>query len=244
MTGSRRRRGTRRRRAQGKSGGGKVGGKVGGKGSKKSKKSKIADPLLDNALSEEAGETNILDDPEIGARVTSRTVQIQHVGNPGKCIGYIASQISSLRLIDCTITGEADFWEVVETTTSDLFLLRHAVSQMCIPQNPEFPTLPFDCFAPSGSDVAIADSINDLVGCDTSFAAEIGFIDPVNNMIMYNNACSSGQDTDLALMSYTTEDNASLVLWGEKILLGMEEMVEEYQLNGMWQFVDVSPQSP
>lgn len=229
----RRRLGTQNRQSEGKGGKGKSSKGKGGKGSKKSKKQAQGDEPPSNDAT--------LDD-DISSRFDdTRIVQIEQMGKPGKCIAYNSTTEFPLRMQDCSVSGEVDKWEIY-AITDDLFKLRHLETQLCIPENPEFPGSNFDCFLPSGSDVAIADSINGLVDCDSANAAVLGFIDSSNSMYLYNTVCVSdevGADTDVILMTYENEDDVSLVVWGEKVLAGLPEMIEEHNLGADWYLIDL-----
>jgi hypothetical protein len=181
-------------------------------------------------------------DEPINGRVddTTRRVQVKRSEDFGKCMGYNALLDSPVRIINCTDTGVMDDWQVI-LVTGNLFRLRHAQTQLCLPENPESPDLSFDCFEQSGPNVAIADSINGLVDCASPYAAVLGFTDSANSMSMYNTICgTAGDATDVVLMTYTKVIGGNpLVLWGEKNLLGMDEMVELHDLSGNWILVDV-----
>lgn len=172
-----------------------------------------------------------------------RTVQIKRAGDVAECMGYDDSyDVASLRIVNCTDTGEMDHWEVVYIST-DLFFLRHRATQLCIPENPEHPGSPFGCFDHSGADSALADSVNGLVECSSAFVAELGFIDPFNSMYIYNSVCSDGNtpgaDDDVVFMTYNNAGD-HLVLFGEKILLDMPDIVAFYELSASWMFSDIT----
>jgi len=148
---------------------------------------------------------------------------------------------SQVTMANCAETASRNRWEIVEYT-NELFKIRHAHSQLCLPQNPEIPNAEFNCFEHSGDGEALADSINGLVSCSSEHAATVGFVDASNPMYLYNDSCFSGASpglgTDVGLMSYLTPSGAQLVLWGEKVLLDMPDMVTEYSLNAEWVLVD------
>jgi hypothetical protein len=236
--GTRSQRSVRRRRVEGK--GGKSGSGKGGKsGTKKSKNESRDVPEPERAPA--------FDEPlNLDGRVEDsiRTVQIKQSTITGKCMAYDDTYTSPLRMIDCTSEGALDYWEVIYESV-DLFKLRHAASQMCIPQNPETPNASFDCFAgfdAPGHEQAIADSINGLVDCSSPYAAKIGFTDAINSMYIYNTVCTTGSpgaDKDVVFMTYYTTDGAALVMWGEKALLDMPEMVMTHDIRGSWMFEDI-----
>jgi hypothetical protein len=235
--GTRSQRSVRRRRAEGK----------GGKGGKASKK-KSRDETRDEPEPEpEPAPVAVGDEPLfLDGRVEDsiRTMQIKQSTLTGKCMAYDDTQTSPLRMINCTSEGTLDHWEVLYESF-DIFKLRHLASQMCIPQNPETPESSFDCFDGFDSDgnkKAIADSINGLVDCSSPYAATIGFTDATNSMYMYNTICTTGSpgaDTDVVFMTYYATDGASLVMWGEKSLLDMPQMVMAHDLRGSWMIQDV-----
>jgi hypothetical protein len=187
--------------------------------------------------------------------VTFRTVQILHPDRYKECMAYDTSlSEAAVSMIKCSTSNDTvknDHWEVIITnSTSDLFHLRHKESQLCIPQNPEHPDQPFDCFRYSGNDEAIADSINGLVNCDSGFAATMGWSGITNTLYLYNTDCITaavpGNGTDVIFMSYKRVADADqeqsdrvVVMWGEQILLDLQNLVDQFDFQGEWMFRDV-----
>ena len=157
------------------------------------------------------------------------------------CISYnISDPAAVVEVTDCEQAGETALWEVVESESPILFQLRHLDSQLCIPENPQSPDQPFNCWVYDKTQ-AIGDTINGLVDCSSPYAAFVGFIDFNNPSFLYNAVCSTGEigaETDVVLMAYT-HDNFTQVLWGEKLLLDIPKSENPYDLNGNWVFEQV-----
>ena len=148
-----------------------------------------------------------------------------------------------LRLVSCSSSSYESLWEKV-MVTENLYKLRHYDSQLCLPQNPEFPSFPFDCFdSLGGIDMASADSINGLVNCDSDYAAIVGTIISMTGDVMLGlTSCMERDHHIIILMTYVDDDDDSIVvLWGEEILLALdEEDVEQYKLAANWVLEDPS----
>lgn len=183
-----------------------------------------------------------------------RTVQLSHPADSSGCMAYIDDlDVGAVRMVDCSFPGSGDdgsvlppidHWEVLDVS-EDLFNLRHKSSQLCIPQNPENPDQSFDCFRNSGNGVAIADSINGLVNCSSEFAALIGLQSNTSTVFMYNTGCLNPSEPghDFIAMSYKTNDaadsNPTIVVWGERIIMDLPGMVEEFNFQSEWMLLDV-----
>jgi len=175
-----------------------------------------------------------------------RTVQLSHPEALSECMTYS----STLDMADCSTPERRgtdvndDHWEILEATEEDLFRLRHKLTQQCIPINPENPDRPFNCNRYFGMDQAIADSINGLVDCDSGFAAAFGMVAGSISLYLNNTGCQDDTiiDPDVIFMTYSqgeASDGKRIVVWGEKILLDLEEVVEKYKFQTEWTFVDV-----
>ncbi|KAL3915509.1 MAG: hypothetical protein SGILL_005620 [Bacillariaceae sp.] len=186
----------------------------------------------------------------------ARTVKLLHPSAPDECLAYDATvSQAAVQMVECTTsmiatptrTTQMDLWEILDASSiSPFFFLRHKESQLCIPQNPEFPNQPFDCFRYSGDSEAIADSLNGLVDCNSGFAATMGMEEATGSLYLYNQDCLTeiepGHETDVILMSYRRadgENGTQIALWGERVLLDMHHMVEEHRFQGNWTFMDV-----
>jgi hypothetical protein len=192
--------------------------------------------------------------------VRHRTVQLSHPQMSNECMAYSTffSQ-AKVQMMDCTVSTdgsiEPDHWELViddssmnddSNTTTPLFFLRHKMTQLCIPKNPENPDQPFDCFRYSGEGEAIADSINGLVDCDNGFAAKMAQDDSTGSLYLYNTDCINeiepGDEMDVIFMSYHRghqSNGTQIVMWGEKIILNMTDLVEQHNFQSEWKFVVV-----
>jgi hypothetical protein len=168
----------------------------------------------------------------------SRTVQLTHPEKPGECMGYNSSLSPPVRLWECSSTGgELDLW-TVNSVADDIFKLRHINSDLCLPQNPDQPGSPFNCFVHGGPLIAEADSINGLVNCTSPHAALIGFLDQENSLFLYNSNCTA-RGHNITLMSHDRTNETTVVLWGEAILSTMDGLAETHGLFGNWNLVDV-----
>eukprot|EP00536_Pseudo-nitzschia_multiseries_P001848 jgi/Psemu1/301030/fgenesh1_kg.24_\ len=154
--------------------------------------------------------------------------------------------------------GNEDYWEVPRAIISvesaqdseqrtDLFHLRHKTTQLCIPVNPEYPGLPFDCYGYFGMEEAIADSFNGLVECNSDFAA-VFEMDDSNSLYLKNSHCpqewaTENDVSDLGVIFMTYNNPAEekrIVVWGETTLLGLEDKVEDFHFGTEWAFVDIT----
>ena len=171
-------------------------------------------------------------------------------GEWGKCLKYdYAVDNGAIYMTNCSTTNTVndDHWEILNTTTtegSDLFNLRHKPTQQCIPVNPENPGLPFDCFRYFGMREAIADSFNSLVDCDSDYAAAFERDDSSNLMFMGNSGCREDIFIDpvVVFMTYSEGEltqGKRVAVWGEKLLLDLEEGTQEYNFRSQWMFADV-----
>jgi hypothetical protein len=195
--------------------------------------------------------------PATATATVVRTVQLSHPTMSSECMAHSPKfPQAQIQMINCTtsIDGstEPDHWEMIvidntnNTTGRLFFFLRHKMTQMCIPQNPEHPDQPFDCFRYSGEGEAIADSINGLVACDSGFAATMVQDDTTGSVYLYNTDClneiDTGHEEDVFLMSYHRghqSNGTQIVMWGENIILNMTELVELHNFQGEWEFIDV-----
>jgi hypothetical protein len=183
--------------------------------------------------------------------VTSRFIVTQSE-RPGLCLGYDPSLAGEgpLRMFDCS---SADYdetivhWEKIEVTSDNanpgsnpfdnprLFKLRHADSQLCIPQNPEVPGQPFDCFESMGGDgMVTADSINGLIDCDDgdAYPAVVGHLDESNVMYLQNKDCFEDGALISLVSFYKPDTDTTLVLWGEQGLFTTVDL--GHDLVGGW----------
>ena len=192
----------------------------------------------------------IFDAPTEEEPYVVRTIRIENSARTGTCMSFNGnagggnSSTNKVLMSNCTESESTNRWELLHET-DELFKIRHKQSQLCLPQNPENPMSFFGCFRFSGSDEALADSINGLIPCNAKYAAILGFVDAYNPMYLYNTDCFSGSSgmgasgTDVGLMSYIhPESGDSMVLWGEKVLLDMPEYVSSYSLSAEWIFID------
>eukprot|EP00980_Cylindrotheca_fusiformis_P004448 scaffold949_cov90-Cylindrotheca_fusiformis.AAC.1 len=161
------------------------------------------------------------------------------------CLSYAAND-SFVKTEKCSTTteessGNDDHWEKIELPNG-LLGLRHRNTQLCIPQNPEHPGSSFDCFASSGAGEAIADRISGLVNCSSPYIASMGFLDSRHPMYLYQEQCASENLTeaemDVILMTYV-ENGSNIVVWGEKILLSIANVVSNLKLKGNWSLTNV-----
>ena len=169
------------------------------------------------------------------ATSSSQPFLILQSEHPGMCVGYLGSDVAQpVRLVSCTETkSDVTLWDKVEVT-DNTYKLRHADSSMCLPQNPEFPSFPFDCFESlGGAEMASADSINGLVDCDSQYAAVLGTLNGQSSsgevMLGLTSCMDMGQY--IILMTYVDPDGSIIVLWGEEILLSLDDKdVQNYNL--------------
>jgi len=179
---------------------------------------------------------NATDDDEWNTAVTT-SILIKSTSANDTCVMY---NNSLLEVVDCDVAGDLGVWEIIESEDPSLMNLRHIASGLCLPENPEFPDSTFDCWIKEDNQ-AIADTINGLVDCSTSFAAFVGFTDAGNPTLLYNAICSTdvvGADSDVILLSYTADGAATVLLWGEKILLELTKG-GPYELNAGFYFEPV-----
>ena len=177
----------------------------------------------------------------------SRTVQIKHPG-ANECMTYdYTLDNMAVFMKECSTANSRkdDYWEILQITTAngDLVYLRHKSTQLCIPINSESPERHFNCFRYFGMNEAVADSFTGLVDCNSDFAAafEIG---SSRSLHMSNSGCEEATFTDqgVVFMTYNQAeltDDVRVVVWGGQNLLEMEDVVEEYNFNSEWAFVDV-----
>ncbi|KAG7337205.1 hypothetical protein IV203_013851 [Nitzschia inconspicua] len=182
--------------------------------------------------------------------VPRKTIQMIHVDAPEECIAYDATKSeSAVQMIECsnTVNGtESDHWQIIMVDTNR-FLLRHTVSGLCLPKNPEHPDQPFDCFRYSGDSVAIADSINGLADCHTEFAATMEWNSNSSSLHLYNADCLSETDSheagsNVIFMSYKRghgSNQTQIVMWGEQILMSMPDLVQQHSFQASWIMVEV-----
>jgi len=197
---------------------------------------------LEDIIVEESnvdGNASATDDLDmLNATLSGNLTYIKLANDETSCV---AMNETALEVLDCDEAGDMALWEVLESENPTLFQLRHAESQLCLAENPEFPDRAFNCWI-TEENQAIADTINGLVECSSPFAAFVGFVDSANPNYLYNAICSTGDvgaSSDVVLMAYTLE-NVTQLLWGEKILLDLPEMTSNatYTLNGDWILVD------
>ena len=171
--------------------------------------------------------------------IQQRTVKVTQLAYPGLCLGYNASLQSPIRMYPCSSEGRNDWWDILQISV-DQFKLRHNSSQLCIPENPEIPVDPFDCFVSRGTSVATADSINGLVDCNNPYAAPFSYAILGDTLSLFNHQCSV-MGHNITLMSYHKTQNEVDILWGEQILISMEHKLGDVQgLFAEWIFTDVS----
>jgi hypothetical protein len=179
---------------------------------------------------------NETDDDAWNTTVTT-SILIKAASDNSTCVMY---NNSFLEVVDCDVAGDLGLWEIIASEDPSLMNLRHMASGLCVPENPEFPDSTFDCWIKEGNQ-AIADTINGLVDCSSSFAAFVGFTDAGNPTLLYNAICSTGEvgaDSDVILLSYTPEDGSTILLWGEKILLELTKG-GPYELNAGFYFEEL-----
>ncbi|KAG7349084.1 hypothetical protein IV203_011681 [Nitzschia inconspicua] len=182
--------------------------------------------------------------------VHQKTIQMIHLDAPDECLAYDETKSeSSVQMIGCsnTVNGtELDHWQIIMVDTNR-FLLRHTVSDLCLPKNPEHPDQLFDCFRYSGDSVAIADSINGLVDCHTEFAATMEWNSISSSLHLYNADCMSQTEsheagTNVIFMSYKRghgSNQTQIVMWGEQILMSMPDLVQQHSFQASWIMVEV-----
>jgi hypothetical protein len=211
----------------------------------------VADDAADDVdVADDAADDTDVDD-NVNGKV--RTVQLFHPKKSSGCMAYMDDlDVGAVQMVGCSVPKRSDgdselfpidHWEVL-TVSHDLFILRHKLSQLCIPQNPENPDRSFDCFRYSGNGVAIADSINGLVNCSSGFAAWMGLEPETSALFMYNTDCLNATDPghDVIAMSYKTNDgtdsNQTIVMWGEKVIMDLPGLVE-FDFQSEWILLDV-----
>jgi len=216
--------------------------------------------VADATLSQKQNLTPDQDDVG-GTAENVRTVQLSHPDALGECMAFDYSvNTTVLYMSECSTTKnnlkQNDYWEIPQARIStedsegekSTFHLRHKATQLCIPVNPETPNRPFDCHRYFGMDEAIADSFNGLVDCDSGFPAVFGMNGDSNSLYLKNSGCSSemnkqyddGSDMEVVFITYhhPVEDKR-VVVWGEKILLELEDVVADYEFRTEWAFMDV-----
>jgi hypothetical protein len=214
-------------------------------------------PIEDPTRSQTEGPTDTIEivtgaiEPDFSSLIEqgSRTVQIKHPGTPNKCMTYdYVLDNMAVFMEECSTINSRndDYWEILQITTADegdLFHLRHKSTQLCIPINSENPEMHFNCFRYFGMNEAVADSFTGLVDCNSDFAAafEIG---SSRSLYMSNSGCEEAAfaDQGVVLMTYNQAeltDKIRVVVWGGQNLLELEDVVEEYNFNSEWVFVDV-----
>ena len=126
-----------------------------------------------------------------------------------------------------------DHWSIIPSIDNDavVFFLQNEKTGSCIPQNPDRPYQPFDCFQYSGQNRLVADSISGLVNCSSAFAARLR-IDSENRI--YNADCG---DNDVILMTYNESNitsKAPILAWGESSILDLPYQADKYNIESEW----------
>jgi len=224
-----------------------------------------SDEIPDGVLDLAQEEMDLPEDEGFPAEnVNTRTIQLKHPDKLNKCMTY-NKLVNEMTIVmsDCsekdgTSTND-DLWEIpraiipvksgeyIEERT-DLFYLRHKATQLCIPVNPEYLDLPFDCHRYFGVGEAIADSFNGLVDCNSDFAAIFGTDKDSKLLYLQNSGCShewskesDASDLGVVFMTYQHPvEDKRIVVWGESILLALTDEVEHFNFRTEWAFVDIT----
>jgi hypothetical protein len=180
-----------------------------------------------------------------------RTVQLLQPHALHECMAYNSTlDLMAVYMVDCSTTAAGsdeiaeDYWEILEQG-EDTFNLRHKSSQQCIPKNPENPDEHFDCSRYSATDQVIVDSFNGLVDCASGFAAAFAMDNDSNSLHLTDTDCDddNGDEIDILFMSYSRGDSPSneiqTVVWGEKILLDLTDVVEKNNFQFEWIIEDI-----
>jgi hypothetical protein len=163
-----------------------------------------------------------------------RTIHVKSASDFTKCLTY-KEGAPSLTMEVCTHDDDTMLWQVIPVT-SEVFGLRHN-SGMCLPQNPENPSEPFDCFIPSGPEEALADSIAGLVDCSSPNIAKVGFLNGAENLRLYQHDCI--ESNSVVLMTYFNDGPSRIVVWAESILLDLSDATASLKLQADWYFSDI-----
>lgn len=138
-----------------------------------------------------------------------------------------------------------DHWEILPINGAENnFQLRHRSTRLCIPANPDLPGYPFDCIQYFGTGDAIADSFVGLVNCMSPYAAVFEVDNVANSLYMSNSGCQDESFVDPVpvLMTYNKEEltgGRDTVVWGGRILLELQDRLDDFNFNSEWKFVDV-----
>ena len=186
----------------------------------------------------------------------TRTVQIVRPENENECMAYdFTRDEMAIYMAECSTSEiaiartwtqtKSDHWEILQINGSETnFQLRHRSTRLCIPANPDQPGYPFDCIHYFGMGDAIADSFTGLVSCMSPYAAVFEMDSVANSLYMSNAGCQDESFVDPVpvLMTYNKEPltgGRDTVVWGGRILMELQDRLDDFNFKSEWKFVDV-----